>query len=386
MKFKLNGAKIIFVFWGSELGGAERQGLFFARYMKYERGADVHICGLGAEKSGRVTELCAEYGLPWQAITFNWAATRTKRLCELFRFAWRLRKEKPDVLLPYTDFPNVVCGLTWRFTGAKYCLWNQRDEGLGLNTSLLHRWAVRFTSSFISNSKIGKEELMRIYNINENSVKVIHNGVSMSDPVYDRAAWRRRLEIPDDCFVAVMVANLNNYKDHRTLLNAWKKVLDSLKSDVRPPPILLLAGRFDSQTFELKAIAYDLELGKSIEFLDKIDDISGLLIASDLCVHSSKSEGLPNSVLEAMASGLPIVGSNIPGIREAVGAENIKYLAVAGNACELADKILLFARDYEICRSVGSRNRQIIDNNFPVKKMCMEMSAQIASQQHKGSI
>jgi glycosyltransferase involved in cell wall biosynthesis len=374
MALSLQGQRIFFIFWGSELGGAERQGVLFARYMKFELGADVHVWGLGAKGTGRVTELCTEYGLPWLAVAFDWSNNRRDRLRELFRFALRLRKERPDILLPYTWLPNVVCGLTWRFTGARTCLWNQRDEGRGLNTGLWHRWAVRLISNFVSNSTIGKEALIKLYGISENSIKVIHNGVFLADPVNDRATWRNRLGIPLNCIVATMVANLHANKDHPTLMRAWRIVLERDKDIASPPPVLLLAGRFDNRVNELKAVAYDLELGKSVRFLGKVDDIAGLLLASDLCIHSSLTEGLPNGILEAMATGLPVVATDISGIREVVGDDNQQYLAEARNDVDLADKVMLFLKDSDLCHEVGIQNRNIVEQKFSVDKMCREMT------------
>ena len=375
-------SKICFVFWGSDLGGAERQGLLLARHLKEVRRADVQIWGLGANSPGRVSQLCDEYGLTWKAVEFDWGYTNLARLRELSRFARRLTKDRPDILLPYTTLPNVVCGLTWRFSGARACLWNQRDEGLGLTTGHWHSSAVRLTSSFISNSTVGKEALVRLYGLNGNTVKVIHNGVLMSDPVQDRPTWRKRLGIPAGSFVAAMVANLHGNKDHRTLLYAWHRVLTFLRDDGAPAPVLLLAGRFDGDlVHELKAIAFDLDLSKSVRFLGKVDDITGLLMASDLCVHSSKHEGLPNGVLEAMAAGLPVVASDIMGIREALGAENLRYLAAAGNSAALADKMGLFIKDRELCATVGNRNRLLVESEFSPGAMCQKMSGAMYSHE-----
>lgn len=369
--------KILFVFRCSELGGAEQQGLLLARFLRDEMKSDVKILGLGAICEGRVTELCAEYGLPWQAVPFDWPESKIDWLIKLIGFARFMRKERPDIILPYTTVPNVVSGLTWRFIGAKSCLWNQRDEGRELKSDFLYRWAIRLASNIVSNSIVGKEALISYYGITNNSIKVIHNGIALAVPIDDRQTWRARLGIPDGCFVSTMVANVHRYKDHQTLLYAWQQVIKMKKNNLHPTPILLLAGRFDDNLIcDLREIACKLELGDSVRFLGKIDDIAGLLIASDLCIHSSKFEGLPNSIIEAMAAGLPVVASDIPGIREVVGSENVKYLAVAGKADDLADKISCFINNLDICETVGTRNRKIV-KKFSSQKMCREMSEQI---------
>lgn len=375
MKDSLQGKKIIFIFLGSELGGAERQGILFAKFLRECQIAEVEIWGLGANQPERVAELCEELGIIWRSVPFCWPDNGFCKVWELVKFSLLLRAENPAILIPYTCLPNIVCGLIWKFTGARLCVWNQRDEGRGLNVGLLHRWAVYCTPVFVSNSMIGRKALFDFYGIKESAVKVVHNGVLLANPVYGRKVWRERLGITDDSFVVTMVANLHNYKDHPTLLHAWRKVISIISDEGHRPPSLLLAGRFDDdkRVQELKAIVFDLDLGNQVHFLNKVDDIAGLLMASDLCVHSSKFEGLPNSVLEAMAAGLPVVASDISGIREVVGTDNQKYLAASMDKDELAERILFFINDPEACLSVGIRNRSLVVDKFSVEKMCEAM-------------
>ena len=68
-------------------------------------------------------------------IPLNFGAGIVRDFIEVVRFSRRIREAAPDVLLPYTWFPNVLCGLVWRFTGARVCVWNQRDSGVSLDPS-----------------------------------------------------------------------------------------------------------------------------------------------------------------------------------------------------------------------------------------------------------
>lgn len=368
------GSRIVLIFDGCELGGAERQGLLLASFLKKEHHADVHVWGLGAQGEGRVTELCAEYGIPWRGVSFDWSNNRMDRLLELVRFAIRLRRQRAAILLPYTLRPNVVCGLSWRLSGARKCIWNQRDEGLGLNNGFWHRMSVRLTKQFVSNSAGGQAALRRLYGLAGSEVEVIHNGISLPSPVFSRQAWRERLGITGKSFIVTMAANLSANKDHATLLRAWRNLSSALGETAMPAPLLLLAGRFDPQAQEIKRIAADLDLENNMRFLGKVDDIAGLFAASDLCVHSSVSEGLPNGILEAMAAGLPVVATDIPGVREAVGPDNHKYLAEAGNADDLMGKIRVFWDSPRLCQEVGRRNEQRVLRSFDPARMCAEMS------------
>jgi glycosyltransferase involved in cell wall biosynthesis len=371
----LEGRRIIIVLTELELGGAERQAMLLARFLAQEQKAQVEVWGcLGPP--GRIATLCEEYGIPWRLVQWPWADKRQERLKRMAKFAWTLRQARPDIILPYLIFPNVVCGQIWRLTGAKTCIWNQRDEGLG-RMPRAERRAARQVPLFISNSQAGADFLVKELGAQRERVRVVHNGVTLAPAQSDRQTWRERLGLGEDSFAACMVANLTQYKDHDTLLRAWKLVVDSLDGQGRRA-VLLLAGRLhssDSTHHAVKALAYDLELGQTVRFLDQVLDLPGLLGAVDIGVFSSRSEGSPNGVLECMAAGLAVAGTDIPGISEAVGPDSREYLAPAGDAEALADRILKLANDASTRAALGAANRQRIETEFSPQHMCEQVSA-----------
>jgi len=279
-----------------------------------------------------------------------------------------LRRAKPDIILPFMFLQSVVCGIVWPFTGARACIWNQRCEG----RERLGRWAeklaIRFSSQIIANSEHGGQFLVNTLGVPSDRVRIVHNGVESDLPQWDRATWRRHLGVSDDAFLACMVANLQTFKDHVTLLTAWRRVVDHLKNH-NQEAVLLLAGRFDEMYTTLKALAYDLELGRSVRFLGPVKDISGLLSAVEVGVHSSVNEGCPNGVLECMAAGLAVAGTDYPGIREAVGPDGYQFLAAPGDADALADQIVRLALDSDMRREAGQANRCRIESEFSARAM-----------------
>ncbi|HEV2836837.1 MAG TPA: glycosyltransferase, partial [Pyrinomonadaceae bacterium] len=218
----LKGRRIIFVLGNLELGGAERQALILARYLSTHDEANVEICGFN--KSGPVADICEQHDIPWRVIPYPFTESRLSRLRALITVGRSLREAKPDLLLPYTFGPNVVCGLIWRWTGARSCVWNQRDEGIVPYGSPSVRWAAQRTPQFISNCVAGAQFLIHKLGVSGEKVTVIPNGIETAAPECDRPAWRERLAIDDRCFVACMIANLHANKDHATLLRAWRKV------------------------------------------------------------------------------------------------------------------------------------------------------------------
>jgi glycosyltransferase involved in cell wall biosynthesis len=369
--------RIIIVIGPLHLGGAERQAILLADYLARHQNARVEVWGYG--EPGRAAELCDLHGITWRSmpIPLPWSSSRFTQLKRLARFAMSLRRAKPDVILPFMFLPTVACCIVWRLTGARVCFWNQRDEGRDRLGRITEKLAVRLAPYFIANSEHGANFLTQELGVNRDLLHVVHNGVQLAPRQWDRAEWRNQLGVDEDCFLACMVANLQRYKDHVTLLKAWRIVRDRLEPMNRPA-VLLLAGRFDEMHLQLKALAHDLDLGRSVRFLGAVKDVSGLLGSVDLGIHSSVNEGCPNGVLECMAAGLAVVGTDYPGIREAVGLSGYRFLAAPADAAELAEEIIAMAGNPEGRREAGMANRLRIETEFDSSDMCRKMWSLIA--------
>lgn len=366
----LSGRRIVFVLGNLELGGAERQALLLARYLKEHEQAHVEVWGL--TKGGPVAEICEQHGIASRLVPYPLHGHSEEAMRH---FRALLQDAKPDVLLPYTLIPNVVCGLIWMSTGAHLCVWNQRDEGLLPSPDSENVLAAaKLTPTFISNSSAGARFLNRL-GIDPAKVTVIPNGVELAAPELDRGAWRDRLEVDDRCFVVCMVANLHANKDHATLLRAWRKVVSGLNGR---EALLVLAGRHDGAYESLVSLASELKIDDSVRFIGPVLDVSGLLSAVDLGVFSSRSEGCPNAVLESMAAGLPVVGTDIEGIREVLGPAGARFLAAPGDSDSFANAILTLLNDRSLCAEIGAQNRERVRNNYDSLRMCKETAALLA--------
>jgi len=363
----LQNKRVLILFGSLDMGGAERQGLLLAQYLKEHEGALVTVLGLG-ERRGVVADVCDSWSIPWKNVWLHWGLRR--RLLHLVRLAFCLRREQPDILLSYTKVPNIAATMLWRICKAQLCIWNQSDAGLLLETTFLNRSAIRQVRHFISNSDNGKRYLVETFGLRPQEVQLIRNGITLPLPVRMRPEWRSSLGLGDERALVTMVANLSRYKDHSTLLDAWRLILD--QRSCQALPLLALAGRFDDTTEELKQKASRLGISDYVRFLGAVDDISGLMHASDICVHSSLSEGIPNAVLEAMYAGLPIAGSDIPGIREAVGEAGCRHLAPPGNASALADVLMQLIDNIDLRASLGRAMRERALESFGEERMCEE--------------
>jgi glycosyltransferase involved in cell wall biosynthesis len=314
---------VFLVGYVGQMGGAERQALLLAKLLRDSEGARVSFLAW-SKNAGPMTDQLGAAGIPVHLHPLDWGHRLTWRKSKLakagrlFGFTRFARNVvKPDFLLPYVGENSKVAGLIWRRAGARYTWWNQRDEGREIHGSRLDRWVLKTVPDVVSNSWEGKDFLKEKFGLPDSRVRVINNAITIPSPA-DGTGWRARLGLTSDDRLLLMTANLTKYKDHDTLLRAFALA--------RATPgghrlHLALAGRTDERGTHLKALAFDLGLGASIHFVGAVADMDPLYAAADLVVHSSVTEGCPNAVLEGMAHGKCVVGTDISGLRQALGEE-----------------------------------------------------------------
>lgn len=364
---KLHGVRVLFVLPGLGLGGAERQAFLLARYLVRHHGADVKLVGMGL--IGDLAELCNHHGIPWEVFqTTHGYRQRFRQAWDVARLAALFRRRRVQVLLPYCMLQNIMCALAWRLGGVEVCIWNQRDEGRGRVPRWVERAAVRNVRCFTSNSAQGSEFLTGPLGIAPERVHLIHNGVELAKPETDREAWRVKLGVGPDDFLACMVANIHGYKDHATLVAAWRRVADVLTAR-GVNAHLVLAGFWMDTYAAIVAQVESLRLTQYVHLPGVVRDVSGLLSAADLGVFSSFREGLPNGVLECMTSGLAVAGTDYAGIREALGPDAAELLAPPQDAEGLAECIVRAAGDARLRARLGRAGVDRVRNEFSVEAM-----------------
>lgn len=354
--------KVLICLGHLELGGAERQAILLAEYLHKHSQYQVEV--IGFRSKGKASEVLSSLHIPWSVISLRLNKERASLFFDCLKLSYRIVKSRACFIIPFTFWPNYYCNLISKFINAK-SIWNQRDAGIGIRGGKLETFAINNAYKIVSNGKAGKETLVRQFHINASDIKVIHNGIIIPPPEKSKDEWLTELSLNEEYFIATMIANLHAQKDHITLIKAWKKLVDKTQKKV----VLLLAGRLDKKYPEIKELVSNLNINDYVRFLGPVSDIPGLLTITNLCVFSSNKEGLPNGILECMAAGLPVVATNIMGIREAVG-EEYDYLVNPHNPEEFADKILVLFEQEDLRKKVGMRNKLFVTQHFSLEGMC----------------
>lgn len=203
----------------------------------------------------------------------------------------------------------------------------------------------------------------------ERKVISIHNGIETARFAPDRTrseAVRRSLGIGENQPLVTTVARLVWFKGLHDLLEAASLVLKE-RTDAR----FLIVGS-GQQLDELRAKAGALDISDKIIFAGERRDIPDILAAADIFALTSVSEGLPISILEAMAVGLPVVATDVGGISELVADGKTGFLAPARSPREIANRLLRLLRDPDMRRTFGAAGKDRVMRSFSPEQMVLQ--------------
>jgi glycosyltransferase involved in cell wall biosynthesis len=354
-------------------GGCQRQAFLLARELRDNRGLDAEVWSL--MRDGFDPDYAQEFidaGIPIKVLGFQRPIHSPSRLQrgidwarELRSIITALRKKRVDVLLPYTTWPNVVAGLSYRLAGVEVCIWGERSAG-SERAPTPERLAVRQFRRFVANSTAGSEFLVKEMHVLRSRISVIPNGVELH-PSVSETDWRTRLGLRPGQLMVVKVASFTVFKDHGTVLRAWKLVQDAWEGDERP--VLVIAGGHGETFSECERLVLASGLAATVRFPGMVSDIPSLLRASDMAAFSSRMEGMPNAVLECMAAGKVVVATDLPGIRDALGPQGDDVLAQAGDYRQFSGILLDLLRNRSKRELLGQANRGRIVSEFSVQRM-----------------
>lgn len=223
------------------------------------------------------------------------------------------------------------------------------------------RVVARHTRHFMSQARGDAERAVGLRIARAGATTVIGNGVDVErfspDPA-GRERARAEFELPEASVAVVTVARLVREKGLLDLADAALLLASEPQLHVLVVGTALPSDRSDiSEALATHPVRE--RLGPRWQLLGARSDVDAVLRAGDIFVLPSYREGLPRSVIEAMATGLPIVATNIPACRELVEPGANGSLVPVGDARLLAAAIARLAADRAQRRRFGSRSREL---------------------------
>jgi glycosyltransferase involved in cell wall biosynthesis len=174
---------------------------------------------------------------------------------------------------------------------------------------------------------------------------------------------RRELGIPDDAVVVGTVGNLRPAKGHQDLVQAMAALPETV-----PKPLLVIAGAGELEQ-TIRQAAADSGMSDRLMLLGRRNDIPKVLGAFDLFVLSSRREGFPVAILEAMSAGIPIVATDVGGVGEAILNGRTGRLVPAANPAALSQAIESGLSNPDVTAELAGNGLKLFHNEFTDKGM-----------------
>jgi sugar transferase (PEP-CTERM/EpsH1 system associated) len=235
----------------------------------------------------------------------------------------------------------------------------------------IQRWLWSRADSVTAVAEELAERMAKVVRFPRARINVIHNGVDTKRfrPIeHGKASIRERFKLPTTGLIMGMVARLVPVKNHAGILHALVRLhTQGIDTD------LVVAG--DGPLCEpLHQLARTLRIHERVHFLGNVNSIEEVYQAIDIFVLNSQSEGMSNTILEAMASGLPVVATAVGANPQLVGDRETGYLVKINDVESLCRAIGELAGNFHLRTTMGQKGRLRAEDQYSVKRMVQDYS------------
>jgi glycosyltransferase involved in cell wall biosynthesis len=294
-----------------QIGGSERVGVDLA--LEFSRRGYQVLCFAFYDSDGPMRAELEEAGIRCRDMNYEKLRGISRRIVYQWRFLQMLRAERVSALHVHHATALILCGIpaalasTRRVVMTEHGLYQLQERADYRRSAARYcRLAHEITAVEPTQIDYFRDEL----HVPADKLHYVANGVKVLQRTREKVAlMRERLGIPADVFAFFYVGRLSEVKDLPTLLHAFSILPVDLGTRVR---LYLVGDGIERKSLERECAA--LGLGERVFFMGTRSDVSDLLIAGDAFVMSSRTEGLPVALLEAMAAGLPCVATAVGGI------------------------------------------------------------------------
>lgn len=363
-----NVAAVLLLISDLEFGGAQRQVVELANSMDPTR-FQVHVCALAPYTP--LAEALHDRDRRLHVIErrSKWDFSVVPRLAAL------IKRLKADIVHAYLFDASISARLAGALVRRVVVVDSERNTDYSIRTR--HHVAYRLTRPFvdftIANSRAGADFRSRLLREPRDSYRVVHNGVDTERfQPRSRETIRRELGLSEDTLVAGMFASFKPQKNHALLLHAARHVVQRF-----PHVKFLFVGdelyKGMSNSAEVKAtinrLVAEFSLAANCVFLGNRQDVHHVYNACDITVLPSLFEGTPNVALESMASGIPIVATDVSDNAYVIPEGRAGYVIPSGDEAALADRICRLLGDIPLARRMGDQARTWILEEFSCKRL-----------------
>jgi len=265
----------------------------------------------------------------------------------------------------------------------EHSIWEIKPSSLKWH--VVKSYLLRHVDAIIGVSGKVVDSIQKIYSLDDRNMYAVQNGVNLNelcakkDPYFFCNISSKDIKI-------IMVANFRKNKNHVFLLKAFNH-LSKLRDDIH---LFFIGQGFQEDTEnsenEIKALIAKFGLSEKVTLLGYCDNVLEQLCHADIACLTSDREGLPISLIESMATGLPVVGTNVEGIADVIVHDYNGYLVDKGNVIELRDALYSLVVDEEKRRVFGNRSKEIAFENYSMEKCIQKYQLIFESEVNASSL
>jgi glycosyltransferase involved in cell wall biosynthesis len=185
----------------------------------------------------------------------------------------------------------------------------------------------------------------------------------------ERAAARAALNVPAGAHVVTTVGRLTAIKEHRLFLEAAAAIAARDRD-----ALFLIAGDGELRS-ALEQLARALGIGDRVRFLGWRRDLATIYGASDLFLLTSRNEGTPVALIESLAAGVPAVSTDVGGVRDVIGGDELGLLAPFGDVAAIADRVGSLLPDPDRRRVMGAAGRRASLARYSIDRLLDDIEA-----------
>lgn len=361
--------RLVYAIDNMRLGGTELNAVRTAERLDRNRFALSVIC---LKDEGPLSDRYRDAGIPVEHLGLTSYST-PRSLATFARVARDLRRSRVDIVHCQDIYSNVFIGACAHAAGARVVL-NQRwaRDLPPPRYRVLNDMSFRWAHLIVFNSSSHARQLAELMPSVASKLLVLTGFAD--DTAFenlsrgDQVLARRAAGVPTEGLLVGMVARLSPVKNHATLLDAFAR----LRSE-HPETSLVLIGDGPARE-SLESQCASLGISDCTFFLGERTVAGNLHSLFDVSVLPSLSEGFPNSIVEAMAAGKPVIASAIDGVRDAVIEGETALLSEPTDATALAAHLGRLLKDPGLRNSLGTRGRDVASNDFRAGRVvgCLE--------------
>jgi glycosyltransferase involved in cell wall biosynthesis len=353
-----------------QIGGTERQVVNLALGFDASR-FDLHLACL--RNRGELMEELAQLPVPRPVFDIG-RLYGPKTLWQAIRLALYIRRNRIQIVHTYGFYPNVFAVPAARLFGAPIVVASVRDRGDILTPAQrrIQKWVCRFADCVLVNAEAIRDTLIE-QGYRPDNIVVIRNGIMLSrfgaregrrEKV---SALRRDLGLSPSAPLVVVFSRLNRMKGVEYFLDAAASLAP------RFPEVRFLIVGDGGARKELEDRAADLGLAERVIFTGFRSDVPDVIPEAAVSVLPSLSEGLSNSLLESMASSVPVIAARVGGNPEIVEHEVSGLLVPTRDSTALADAIGSLLQDPLLAARMGEAGRRRVAELFSMERSLGEV-------------